>query len=79
MKSEGKGKGFQCKKCKLKESSSLQKTSIQIPREISTGLYIPTPKAHRHLTKPMHRFGLEKGLTDYSKDSAIHSNWFFLN
>ena len=79
MKSEGRGKGFQCKKCKLRESSALQKASIQVPREISTGLYIPTPKAHRHLTKPMHRFGLEKGSTDYSKDLSIHSNWFFLN
>jgi hypothetical protein len=39
--------------------------------------YIPTPKAHRHLTKPMHRFGLEKGLTDYSKDSGYIVTGFF--
>ena len=79
MKSEGKGKGFQCKKCKLRESSALNKVSIQIPRAISTGLYIPTPKAHRHLTKPEHRFGLEKVSSDYSKELPIHRNWIILD
>jgi tRNA(Ile2)-agmatinylcytidine synthase len=79
MKSEGKGKGFQCKKCKLRESFALNKISIQIPRAISTGLYIPTPKAHRHLTKPEHRFGLEKVWSDYSKELPIHSNWIILD
>jgi tRNA(Ile2)-agmatinylcytidine synthase len=29
-------------------------------RRIRTGLYIPTPKAHRHLTKPLQRYGIEK-------------------
>jgi tRNA(Ile2)-agmatinylcytidine synthase len=79
MKSEGKGKGFQCKKCKLRESSALHKVRIQTPRAISTGLYIPTPKAHRHLTKPIHRFGLEKGSSSYSKELSINDNWFILN
>jgi tRNA(Ile2)-agmatinylcytidine synthase len=79
MKSEGKGKGFQCKKCKLRESSALHKVRIQTPRAISTGLYIPTPKAHRHLTKPIHRFGLEKESSSYRKELSINDNWFILN
>ena len=69
MKSEGKGKGFQCKQCKLREPRTVQKDIVKVPRSILPGLYIPTPKAHRHLTKPLHRYGLEKKpLTDYSKN-----------
>lgn len=60
MKSEGKGKGFQCKHCKSREPPTVQKEIVNIPRKILPGLYIPTPKAHRHLTKPLHRYGLEK-------------------
>lgn len=59
MKSEGKNKGYQCDRCKHKDVSAKK---ILVPKErgIKTGLYIPTPKAHRHLTKPMHRYGIEK-------------------
>jgi tRNA(Ile2)-agmatinylcytidine synthase len=69
MKSEGKGKGFQCKQCKLRAPRTVQKDIVKVPRSILPGLYIPTPKAHRHLTKPLHRYGLEKKpLADYSKN-----------
>ena len=59
MKSEGKGKGYQCDRCKFKDRTA---TKILIPKEryLKPGLYLPTPKAHRHLTKPMQRYGLEK-------------------
>ena len=59
MKSEGKNKGYQCDKCKHRD---LGAKKILIPRErrIKAGLYVPTPKAHRHLTKPLQRYGLEK-------------------
>ena len=77
MKSEGKDKGFQCKRCKLKEPYIIQKANIHLPRKIHVGLYIPTPKAHRHLTKPLHRYGLEKVSTYYNKDLPIQGNWFF--
>lgn len=60
MKSEGQGKGFQCKHCKSREPPTVLKEIVNIPRKILSGLYIPTPKAHRHLTKPLHRYGLEK-------------------
>jgi tRNA(Ile2)-agmatinylcytidine synthase len=77
MKSEGKDKGFQCKRCKLREPYTIQKANIHLPRKIQVGLYIPTPKAHRHLTKPLHRYGLEKASTDYNKNLPIRGNWFF--
>jgi len=59
MKSEGKGKGYQCDRCKFKDATA---SKIFIPkiRDLRPGLYIPTPKAHRHLTKPLQRYGLEK-------------------
>ena len=59
MKSEGRDKGYQCDRCKFKDAAA---TKILIPkvRDLRPGLYIPTPKAHRHLTKPLQRYGLEK-------------------
>jgi len=59
MKSEGKNKGYQCDKCKHKEQNT-KKILLPQERTIKTGLYIPTPKAHRHLTKPSQRYGIEK-------------------
>ena len=59
MKSEGRNKGYQCDKCKFKDSRAA-KILIAKERSIRTGLYIPTPKAHRHLTKPLQRYGIEK-------------------
>jgi tRNA(Ile2)-agmatinylcytidine synthase len=59
MKSEGKNKGYQCDRCKHKDYNT-KKILILKERRIKTGLYIPTPKAHRHLTKPLQRYGIEK-------------------
>jgi tRNA(Ile2)-agmatinylcytidine synthase len=59
MKSEGRNKGYQCEKCKFRDRSA-QKLLIPKERKVKTGLYVPTPKAHRHLTKPLQRYGLEK-------------------
>lgn len=59
MKSEGKNKGYQCDRCKHKDYNTKKILLLQ-ERRIKTGLYIPTPKAHRHLTKPLQRYGIEK-------------------
>lgn len=59
MKSEGRNKGYQCDKCKFRDSHA-QKIMIEKERLLKIGLYIPTPKAHRHLTKPVQRYGIEK-------------------
>jgi tRNA(Ile2)-agmatinylcytidine synthase len=59
MKSEGKNKGYQCDRCKHKDPNT-KKILVPHERTIKTGLYIPTPKAHRHLTKPLQRYGIEK-------------------
>ncbi|AIF82155.1 putative DNA-binding protein containing a Zn-ribbon domain [Candidatus Nitrososphaera evergladensis SR1] len=59
MKSEGRNKGYQCEKCKFRDQKA-QKIMVEKVRAIKPGLYVPTPKAHRHLTKPVHRYGMEK-------------------
>lgn len=59
MKSEGRNKGYQCSVCKTR-IGSVEKIKRAKVREIDNGLYIPEPIAHRHLTKPLSRYGLEK-------------------
>jgi tRNA(Ile2)-agmatinylcytidine synthase len=75
MKSEGKNKGYQCKKCKRIDRTS-KKISILEPRSIKEGLYIPALKAHRHLTKPLHRYGNEKTKFFESGYIDLYSKWF---
>jgi tRNA(Ile2)-agmatinylcytidine synthase len=69
MKSEGKNKGYQCDRCKHKEQNT-KKILVPQERTIKTGLYIPTPKAHRHLTKPSQRYGIEKTKFLFEKSSS---------
>jgi tRNA(Ile2)-agmatinylcytidine synthase len=76
MKSEGKNKGFQCEKCGFKDQVS-KKTCVMQDRNISRGLYVPTPKAHRHLTKPIQRYGMEKTLLRPGNKSELFSKWFY--
>lgn len=59
MKSEGMNKGYQCKICKSR-TSIIEKIMVETERKIGCGLYIPEPIAHRHLTKPINRYGMEK-------------------
>jgi tRNA(Ile2)-agmatinylcytidine synthase len=66
MKSEGKNKGYQCEKCKFRDQKA-QKIITVKERALKPGLYLPTAKAHRHLTKPMHRYGMEKNGFQYVK------------
>jgi tRNA(Ile2)-agmatinylcytidine synthase len=57
LKSKGKNQGFACKRCDY-STPELKKTRITKKRQISLKLYVPPIKAHRHLTKPIHRFSL---------------------
>jgi tRNA(Ile2)-agmatinylcytidine synthase len=57
MKSEGKGKGYQCRRCGRKV---VKAALVRLDRKVGTGTYLPPPRSMRHLTKPQRRFGLEK-------------------
>jgi tRNA(Ile2)-agmatinylcytidine synthase len=71
LKSDGKGKGYKCEVCGLKERNA-QKVAVELARDIKEGLYIPVPKAHRHLTKPLQRYGMEK--KRYKQ--ALNPHWY---
>jgi tRNA(Ile2)-agmatinylcytidine synthase len=61
MKSEGRGKGFQCRKCGRRSvgppGAEASKTSAI---RIHPGSYLPSPRAQRHLTKQLIRYGREQ-------------------
>ncbi|MEM2122729.1 MAG: tRNA(Ile)(2)-agmatinylcytidine synthase [Candidatus Bathyarchaeia archaeon] len=57
MESSGRGQGYRCRRCGTRSSS---KMNIKAERYIKPGLYMPPPRAHRHLTKPFLRYGREK-------------------
>ncbi|RLF11152.1 MAG: hypothetical protein DRJ98_04220 [Thermoprotei archaeon] len=59
LESMGKGKGYRCRKCG-EQYPHAKKTWITKPRKLVETLYIPPPRAHRHLTKPYSRYGREK-------------------
>jgi tRNA(Ile2)-agmatinylcytidine synthase len=76
MKSEGRKKGFQCHKCGHKDNK-IEKIDVPKNRNINLGLYVPTQKSQRHLTKPMHRYGMEKHNGIPSTYPKLFPRWFF--
>lgn len=54
MKSEGTGKGYSCKRCKIKAPAGSAKV-VEVKREIDLGTYEVPPRARRHLVKPLIR------------------------
>lgn len=59
LKSMGSGKGFRCDHCGFRTEKT-EKNAVETPRGIKADLYIPPPRAQRHLTKPFSRYGLEQ-------------------
>ncbi|RLE61219.1 MAG: tRNA(Ile2) 2-agmatinylcytidine synthetase [Thermoprotei archaeon] len=58
MKSAGRGKGFKCPKCGYRDRNA-RKIMVKLPRIVAPGLYVASPRAYRHLTRPPETFGLE--------------------
>jgi tRNA(Ile2)-agmatinylcytidine synthase len=58
MKSAGRHQGFRCTRCKL-AAPKATKQLIKKNRSLRTGTYLPAKKAHRHLTRPLSRYGIE--------------------
>jgi tRNA(Ile2)-agmatinylcytidine synthase len=59
MESMGRGKGFRCRRCGFRDGQ-LRKLAVEEERSLELGLYVTPPKAQRHLTKPLIRYGREK-------------------
>jgi len=55
MESQGRGQPFRCSACGF-EDSSAEKIRAEQPRAVQKNLYLPPPRAQRHLTKPLQRY-----------------------
>jgi len=71
MESMGRGKGYRCRRCGLRDRG-IKKRVVEAERTLARGLFIPTPSAHRHLTKPLERYGREKRR---SVPSELYEPW----
>jgi tRNA(Ile2)-agmatinylcytidine synthase len=60
MKSEGRGKGFQCRKCGHRSVGPSGVGAPESVARIHPGSYLPSPRAQRHLTKQLVRYGREQ-------------------
>ncbi|MGB0855416.1 MAG: TiaS agmantine-binding domain-containing protein [Nitrosopumilus sp.] len=69
MKSKGKNQGFQCIRCGKKFT---KKTTVEVSRKIQKQLYLPKISAHRHLTRPLQRFGVTNKNIKFDKSLS----WF---
>ena len=75
LKSMGLQKGFRCENCKYK-TLKIGKLENEISRPITCRLYLPPPRAHRHLTKPLERYGCEKkGIMKNQNEMFIENFW----
>jgi len=71
MESMGRGQGYRCKKCGFRDREA-KKLLREVDRGIKEGLYLPPERAHRHLTKPLRRYGLEKS----GFDGKLINGWY---
>jgi tRNA(Ile2)-agmatinylcytidine synthase len=72
-KSEGSGKGFQCRSCGARFDESSRRAVKRI-RSLAPGVYLPSSGSQRHLTKPLIRYGHE-----LQKPHPLTEGWFQLN
>ncbi len=72
MKSKGRGGFFKCRRCGSKKKAA---EFVEVARSLKEGVYAPPPRAHRHLTKPLHRLGLEKK----SWDGKMTLRWYWFS
>jgi len=71
--SMGRGQGLRCKRCGHREAG-LAKVVEEVPRDLIPGVYLPPPRAERHLTKPLKRYGKEKKTPPGSLITPWHSD-----
>ena len=77
-KSEGRGKGFQCRRCGARFGEDAVRT-VERARALVPGVYLPPPGAQRHLTKPLVRYGRElEGRKEKEDGGPLVDDWFRL-
>jgi len=71
--SMGHGQGLRCKRCGYR-GESLSRMREEITRGIEPGIYLPPPRAERHLTKPLKRYGRENTAAPHTLVERWHSD-----
>lgn len=71
MKSKGRNQGFECVKCGKKAT---KKSSTLARRKIREQLYIPLVSAHRHLSRPSQRVGIQNNRISFKNSIP----WFYV-
>ena len=69
MKSAGKNKGYKCPKCGFK-SKNVRKEVVVEDRILEPGVYLPSPIAYRHLSKPKRLIGWESAVNYLSLNTV---------
>jgi len=69
--SMGREQGFRCKVCGHR-NIGFTKIEEEIKRSLQLGVYLPPPRAERHLTKPLKRYGRERLYTP----ASLHQPWY---
>ncbi|WP_244372380.1 tRNA(Ile)(2)-agmatinylcytidine synthase [Staphylothermus marinus] len=75
MKSAGRGKGYKCPKCGYRDPNAKKIVRV-IKRDLEPGWYEPSPRAFKHLMKPLKRFGKEK---NHYPEEIEPSNFIWYN
>ena len=73
MESMGRGKGFRCRRCGFR-GPKMEKAMEELERQIGSGLFMPPPRAQRHLSKPEVRYGKEK-IEPLSPELEVPWHW----
>ena len=71
MKSAGRGKGYKCTKCGLKDTE-ITKIETVVKRDFHVGSYLPPARAQRHLTRPL----IRRDKTNNGKASHLVAKWY---
>lgn len=74
MESMGRNQGYRCRKCGFR-GPDMKKATFSQGRNLGKGPYLPSPRAQRHLTKPLNRYGKEKQNFEVHFTTAWHSAW----
>jgi tRNA(Ile2)-agmatinylcytidine synthase len=75
MTSAGHNKGYKCPRCGFR-STTLEKEVKILPRMLEPGIYVQSPVAFRHLTRPQEIYGLHAA--PLSGDWLSTHEWFKL-
>jgi tRNA(Ile2)-agmatinylcytidine synthase len=68
--SSGRNQGFRCPRCFVTFPPNAKIPNSE-QRDLKERLYIPPPRAHRHLTKPYSRYGREKKIASIIPPSIL--------